>query len=370
MTFTVPAPTPLGQATLTSPNGNIVTNDPTYTWNKVADATWYYLYVSGPSGYVFTNWYRAADFCDASTCLVSNATPGLVGGEYRWWVQTWNSSGGYGPWSTGMSFSLPITKAPVATTLISPNGNITNTQPTYAWNAVLDSAQGDAATWYFLWVQDPTRVVIQQWYPASTSCSGGMCSVTPSIAVTPGSTRWWVQTWNGGGYGPWSAGMSFYIPIPWPLQPTLISPSGTLTTRTPTYSWNAVSSETGVPASWYQLSVNGPGGNVISQWYTAANAGCSSGTGTCSVTPSILLNPGNTYQWQVRGYNTAGNGPWSNLMSFTVASNCSPAYPGVCIPPPPPDLDCPDITYRNFTVLAPDPHNFDSDNDGVGCETP
>ena len=43
----------------------------------------------------------------------------------------------------------------------------------------------------------------------------------------------------------------------------------------------------------------------------------------------------------------------------------------VCIPPPPPDLDCGDIIIADtdFTVLPPDPHNFDGDNDGVGCET-
>jgi endonuclease YncB( thermonuclease family) len=50
-------------------------------------------------------------------------------------------------------------------------------------------------------------------------------------------------------------------------------------------------------------------------------------------------------------------------------NNCDPSYPGVCIPPPPPDLDCGDISYTNFTVLPPDPHNFDGDHDGIGCET-
>lgn len=40
-----------------------------------------------------------------------------------------------------------------------------------------------------------------------------------------------------------------------------------------------------------------------------------------------------------------------------------------CIPPPPPDLDCGDIPQKNFTVLPPDPHNFDGDNDGIGRET-
>lgn len=50
-------------------------------------------------------------------------------------------------------------------------------------------------------------------------------------------------------------------------------------------------------------------------------------------------------------------------------AGCDPAYPGVCIPPPPPDLDCGQISERRFKVLLPDPHRFDSDHDGIGCET-
>jgi hypothetical protein len=52
------------------------------------------------------------------------------------------------------------------------------------------------------------------------------------------------------------------------------------------------------------------------------------------------------------------------------APACDPSYPDVCIPPPPPDLDCTRIIYRNFTVLPPDPHGFDGDGDGLGCEDP
>lgn len=51
-----------------------------------------------------------------------------------------------------------------------------------------------------------------------------------------------------------------------------------------------------------------------------------------------------------------------------VSSGCDPAYPTVCIPPAPPDLDCGDITFRRFEVLPPDPHRFDGNHDGVGCE--
>lgn len=56
------------------------------------------------------------------------------------------------------------------------------------------------------------------------------------------------------------------------------------------------------------------------------------------------------------------------------AQSCDPAYPKdllgnkICIPSPPPDLNCKDISYRQFVVLPPDPHNFDSDKDGIGCE--
>jgi hypothetical protein len=51
------------------------------------------------------------------------------------------------------------------------------------------------------------------------------------------------------------------------------------------------------------------------------------------------------------------------------AAHCDAAYPTVCIPSPPPALNCSDIPYRRFTVLAPDPHGFDRDHDGVGCES-
>ena len=53
----------------------------------------------------------------------------------------------------------------------------------------------------------------------------------------------------------------------------------------------------------------------------------------------------------------------------TKVSSCDSSYPDFCIPPPPPDLDCKDIPQKNFTVLQPDPHHFDGDKDGIGCES-
>jgi len=49
--------------------------------------------------------------------------------------------------------------------------------------------------------------------------------------------------------------------------------------------------------------------------------------------------------------------------------SCDPSYPDVCIAPYPPDLNCGDIGYSNFRVIGDDPHGFDRDNDGIGCES-
>ena len=49
--------------------------------------------------------------------------------------------------------------------------------------------------------------------------------------------------------------------------------------------------------------------------------------------------------------------------------NCLSSYPDFCIPPGPPDLNCSDIRQSDFTVRGSDPHGFDRDNDGVGCES-
>ena len=59
----------------------------------------------------------------------------------------------------------------------------------------------------------------------------------------------------------------------------------------------------------------------------------------------------------------------SRSVTIPDASRCDPSYPGVCIPPPPPDLNCGDISLRRFRVVGADPHRFDIDGDGLGCES-
>lgn len=294
-------PTLPGAATLVSPDGDIGTSfTPTYIWNKVSGATWYYLWVNSPSGNVIKQWVQASAVCSSSTC---SATPAksLSVGNHTWWIQTWNEVG-YGPWSAGMTFSTTAPIPPGVATLVSPTGAIGDKTPTYTW----DKASG--ATWYYLWVKRPSGDPIKLWYDAAVVCGANTCSVTPTTTLGAGNHTFWVQTWNPGGYGPWSAGMSFNVSPPGVA--TLVSPSGSIGNSTPTYTWNQVND-----ATWYYLWINGPSGNVIKQWYGTAQANCNGMT--CSVTPGNTLS-GGTYTWWVQTWNPVGYGPWSSAQNFNV----------------------------------------------------
>lgn len=204
-------------AVLVSPSGNIGTNStPAYTWNKVSNAIWYYLWVSKVNGdgsltTVHTKWYESSLVCGSGSCSIKPVGITLGSGDYRWWVQTWNATG-YGPWSTAMNFSVAAIAPPGVATLLSPLGGITDTTPPFRWNKV------NTATWYYLWVSQVNSdgsltTVHSKWYDTSLVCSSATCSVTPAgITLSTGNYRWWVQTWNGAGYGPWSSPTNFSTP--------------------------------------------------------------------------------------------------------------------------------------------------------------
>jgi micrococcal nuclease len=67
-------------------------------------------------------------------------------------------------------------------------------------------------------------------------------------------------------------------------------------------------------------------------------------------------------------WSACGATPTVRTPAVRSGARCDSAYPTVCIRPPPPDLDCADVPYRAFKVLPPDPHRFDGDHDGIGCE--
>jgi hypothetical protein len=304
------APAPPGHAELVSPSGTVNTVTPTYRWTAVPEATWYRLWVGdGGDPARITQWYRAADAgCGSGSCVVIPTTS-LAAGPARWWIQGWNDAG-YGPWSSGLSFTVVPPPPPGHATLASPSGTIVGLSPTYTWNAV------PGATWYYLWVNDTMGNRIMQWYRAADAgCPDGVgtCSVTPSTALAPGPAQWWIQTWSPNGHGPWSLAMTFVATTPPPPgRATLFSPTGAIVARTPTYTWISVPG-----ATWYYLWVNDSSGTRIAQWYPAADAGCAGNTPNCSITPPTILASG-AAQWWIQAWNPSGYGPWSTALEFAI----------------------------------------------------
>ena len=124
-----------------------------------------------------------------------------------------------------------------------------------------------------------------------------------------------------------------------------------VTGATPTVSFTS----TALPAPTFTFIATG----IPSETRTATLTATQTNTATVTFTPlpTITLQPQNTPTIAAPPVSSGGD-----------SGNCDPSYPTVCIPPPPPDLDCGDIPYDNFTVLPPDPHNFDREGDGLGCE--
>ncbi len=86
-----------------APTGTISAAQPAFQWYESSGASWYYLWISGTNGHVLSEWYPASN-CAGGMCTVAPVT--LPSGEYRWWIQAWQSEGGYSPWSGESRFTI------------------------------------------------------------------------------------------------------------------------------------------------------------------------------------------------------------------------------------------------------------------------
>ena len=271
----------------------------TYTITATAGA---YGLIS-PNGTVVVNHAASQQFTiapDASYAIAEVKVDGVSVGA----VSSYNFSNVTANHTIEASF---VSHLPEAATLVSPSAKTYTNTPTYVWNAVFNSTQ------YYVKVNDSGGTKIQQWVTASEAgCSNGTgtCSLTPTVQLAAGAGTWWIQTRNSFGDGPSSQGLSFTVSKP--EAATLVSPTGKIKDLTPIYTWNAVEGSTK-----YYLTVNDATGAKIKEWYTAAEAGCPSGTGTCSVTPSTELAIGTVRFW-IQTSSPVGLGARSDSLYFTV----------------------------------------------------
>jgi len=97
-----------------------------------------------------------------------------------------------------------------------------------------------------------------------------------------------------------------------PAAPTQSSPSGTVTTNTPTYQWTASSGATS-----YWLLVQNLDGVAVNRAVSPMEAGCANG-GTCALTPSASLPNRTMWGWYVKAANDLGESAWSSGLTFRV----------------------------------------------------
>lgn len=108
------------------------------------------------------------------------------------------------------------------------------------------------------------------------------------------------------------------------------------------------------------LPVGSAGAATAGQFCAAKDVGKRSGSLTC-------VRDGARYRWKATATTKAA--VKSQPLAADPGRSCDASYPDLCIPPGSADLDCADVSARRFRVLPPDPHRFDSDGDGVGCES-
>jgi hypothetical protein len=225
-------------------------------------------------------------------------------------------------WFDNLVLPQTAPSPPAAPVTVSPTGTVTTTIPAYTWNA------SATATSYYLLVQNTAGVAVSQSITATAAGCGagtGTCTFTSSSALSNGASyNWFVNATNSIGTSAWSAARGISVSAAGPSVPSApvpISPTGTVTTITPAYSWNASAGAT----SYYLLAQN-TAGVAVSQSITASAAGCGAGAGTCSFTPTSALSNGATYNWFVNASNSLGTSAWSAATTITVSAT-GPSVP-------------------------------------------
>jgi hypothetical protein len=298
-----------GKATLIAPSSPVPSATPTFTWNAVLGTSYYLLRATGSDNIEIERWYRPSQVgCPLGTGTCAASPGGTIHpGPANWRVLTWNGSG-YGPWSDPFTFTveIPDPAAGIPQT-IGPSGAITNPNATYRWTSVAGAVS------YRLAISNNGQPEVYWWFsPAAAGClTSAECAVAPQAGLQSGTATWRVQAWTVNGHSGWSAAVPLTVNIPPPTAAVVVSPSGS-TTAAPQFVWSASPN-----ATLYYIRAHDSTGLRIDRWVTPAAVGCSSGTGSCTMSAGVTLNAG-AGSWEVLAWNASGYSPWSARLSFVV----------------------------------------------------
>ncbi|MFZ5883845.1 MAG: InlB B-repeat-containing protein, partial [Chloroflexota bacterium] len=253
-------------------------------WTGHAQATHYLLEVrKADDTVVLWKWYTSsqAGCAGGSACSLSPAElTGLANGSYKWRIRDYGAYG-YGPFTPFMNFTL---SAACYTLTASANPGAGGVVTTSAQNCAGGYVAGNVVQ---VTVMPNTGYVFTGW-------SGDASGTATTVSVTMNGNKSVTANLRGN---------------------TLLSPSGTLTSWSNTFTW------TGHPtATHYLLVVQRPDDSfVLWKWYTASQAGCAGGS-ACSLSPAELAGLANgSYKWRIRDYGAYGYGPFTPYMNFTLS---------------------------------------------------
>jgi hypothetical protein len=273
--------------TLSAPvnNSTASTATPVFVWSADAAADSYEISVNDVTGNVINSSYSAAALSCSTSCSLS-APLNLAQGAVYWRVRA-VYSGVAGPWSDIGNFTIELT--PTAPTL-TDIGNTSDSTPTYEWTA------SPLAVSYRLMVNDNTGNVLTVFHsPSEVGCAAGtgLCSVTPSISLSPGTVYWEVRGVSATGhYGEVATGSFTLAPAQAASAPVNLSPAtGTTLSTLGSFSWDAVAG-----AQRYRLQINNGSSVRYSAYFTPSEASCAA---VCSVTPNLSGAVAGKVYWRV-----------------------------------------------------------------------
>ena len=207
-------------------------------------------------------------------------------GKYGVWVRGIDAGNTVAEWSLAKQFNT----AP-RTIITSPSTPGFNNLPVFQWQALA------GATQYQIYVQNRTTnaVTLSQTNITATS-------FTPTSALPTGDYRWWARGSNNSGIvGGWSVQLDFNVGG----KPIVLTPIGTTSNRTPTFSWTPVQG-----ADHFELWVSKRDGTGVVINLTNITA--------ASYTPTTSLAP-HAYRIWVRAVTSTGAfSAWSAYVDLTV----------------------------------------------------
>lgn len=271
-----------------SPSGSTTDGNLEFRWQEVDTAEWYQLYISKLGDWSWPNWVQSATTWSSSTYT-------FPAGSYKWWVRTWNSSGGFGDWSSGVEFSIAL-----AVTLTSPAGTVNGTlRPEFSWTAI------EGREWFRIYVSQGGSGFLDKWVRTT--------SWTFDQSFQAGDYEWRLGSWNPASQKTeWSSGQAFHVACKAVPQ----TPSGVPDSLQPTFSWTGVEG-----VRWYNLQVYSLDTSTDTyEYYT--NKWVENAT---SVKPTTWDMPIGDYRWHVYSLPfTDADGAWSDYVTFAISELDAP----------------------------------------------